>query len=69
MYMEAKKTSPVCKICKRKAIEINEYIQAGIAENSTADSIARSDGTYNYMTNEFYCTICYVNIGCPSGTA
>jgi hypothetical protein len=60
---------PICKICGRKANEIDEYIQAAKNENSTPESIAKGDGTYNFMTNKFYCTTCYVKIGCPLGTA
>lgn len=68
-YKYNEKECPVCKICGKKANEIEEYkLQAKIDE-STPESIARGDGTYNFMTNQFYCTVCYVKIGMPLGTA
>jgi hypothetical protein len=60
---------PTCKICKKKASELSYYIDQAKEEETTAAAIARSDGTYNWNTNKFYCMICYVGIGCPLGTA
>jgi hypothetical protein len=65
MYEE----EPTCKICKKKASKLDYYIDQAKEEKTTAAAIARSDGTYNYMTNEFYCMTCYVIMGCPLGTA
>jgi len=68
--VETKKSKmPVCKECGRAADKISEYITMASIEETTPDSIARGDGTYNWKTNQFYCTVCYVKIGCPRGTA
>lgn len=60
---------PICKKCRKKASELGYYIDQAKEEETIPAAIARSDGTYNWTTNQFYCMTCYIELGCPLGTA
>ena len=60
-------TGIICFKCKKKASEIEEYIEAAKKEDCTPEEyIIREEGTYNAGNNHFCCTLCYLDIGMPS---
>lgn len=59
-----------CKVCKRHPEEIAEYVSMAKLENTTPEEyVIQEEGTYNHETGEFFCTDCYIKLGCPNGTA
>lgn len=59
-----------CKYCNKTPAEISEYIHAAKECKCTPEEyVIQEEGTYNPMTGKFYCTECYVKLGCPSGKA
>lgn len=71
---------PRCAICGKRPEEIDEYIEAAEDENDVhdycnepritpADYVRREEGTYNPESFQFFCTDCYIRIGCPNGKA
>lgn len=59
-----------CKQCHRVPNVITEYIVSAKEYRCTPDEyVQREEGTYNRMTQKFYCTQCYINVGMPLGTA
>ena len=59
-----------CKICKKSASEISEYVcEAKKNKMDVDDYIEEEEGTLNFKTKQFYCTNCYVKIGMPIGIA
>lgn len=59
-----------CKICGRTPDKIDEYIEMAEIEDMTPEEYVRTEeGTFNHITEMFYCTECYINIGMPLGTA
>lgn len=54
-----------CKICGKKPSELTEYKH----EKNPEKFIIENEGTFNECTGKFYCTDCYVKVGCPSGKA
>ena len=60
-------SEPRCMECGRSASEIDEYVDN--PEGMGAAEFARTDGTYNPITDHFWCTECYVRIGMPLGKA
>ena len=62
-----------CKECGRRPDEIDEYIdQANILNqyySSPNDFVRKEEGTFNRITELFYCTDCYIKIGMPLGKA
>ena len=59
-----------CKRCKKKPNEISEYDEYAKDEGvSNTVYVIENEGTYNPVTKRFYCTDCYVALGCPLGTA
>lgn len=60
-----------CKICGKRPSELSEFV--ALAESngykSAEEAVMEEEGTYNNETGEFYCTICYIKIGMPLGTA
>lgn len=58
-----------CKICGKEPHELQEYIDLAKVEKTTPEEYAKTDGTYNRETGFFYCTMCYIRIGMPLGTA
>ena len=61
----------ICKICKRPARKIDEYVRLALdlSYASIDECVANEEGTYNPDTGYFYCTECYIKIGQPLGTA
>ena len=58
---------PFCVGCHKYADEIEEYIEAGAADEMTPDEFVRElEGTFNPDNGHFLCTICYVQAGMPS---
>ncbi|MGL5713350.1 MAG: hypothetical protein ACRCX2_10055 [Paraclostridium sp.] len=61
---------PTCKHCGKKANEIREYIDMAKEDKMPISQYIREgEGTYNPLTNKFYCTDCYIDLGCPLGKA
>jgi len=59
-----------CKVCGREPKDIDEYIEAADDEEMKPDDYVRAEeGTFNDETELFYCTMCYIEIGMPLGTA
>lgn len=60
-----------CKICKKTPEELAEYKLLAEDEGyaSAEEAVIHGEGTYNPNTKQFYCTECYIKIGCPLGTA
>ena len=59
-----------CRECRRKPEEIPEYVEMAEVEGySSAEEAARTDGTFNPLTEQFYCTECYIEVGMPLGKA
>lgn len=59
-----------CKECNRKPEKIRDYIFLAKDMKKTPDeAVIYGEGTYNEETGKFYCTECYVMLGCPLGTA
>ncbi len=59
--------TPVCIGCRKKPIELDEYIEA--AEDFQQDVnlyVREGEGTYNDSNGHFLCTDCYVRAGAPS---
>lgn len=61
----------ICKVCKRPATKIDEYIRLAkdLDYKSVDECVANEEGTYNPETGYFYCTECYIKVGQPLGTA
>lgn len=56
-----------CKVCKRKASEISEYLDGSSLEGlSVSDYVKTYEGTYDSSSDSFICTDCYIKIGSPS---
>ena len=56
-----------CKVCKRKASEISEYVEGSSIERlSVSDYVKTYEGTYDSSSDSFVCTTCYIKIGQPS---
>ena len=61
------KIIPMCIGCKKRADEIDEYIEAAKEnEMSIVDYVREEEGTYNHENGHFLCTDCYIEAGCPS---
>lgn len=64
-----------CKCCNRTPDQISEYVSAAEECESTPEKVTpeeyviQEEGTYNPQTGKFYCTECYIKLGCPSGKA
>lgn len=58
---------PTCVGCGKGAHEFVEQID--LDEYTDATQWARDDGTYNSVTNHFYCDRCYIAAGTPLGVA
>lgn len=59
-----------CKKCHRKPNEIEEYIESVEGLDMTPEEyVIEEEGTFNHATGMFYCTNCYVSLGCPAGVA
>ena len=59
-----------CKRCEKPPAEIPEYQDfREFGCESPDDMVQREEGTYNPTTGLFYCTQCYIALGCPSGKA
>lgn len=73
MYGEGRQPEPICRGCKLRASEIDEYVLRCQEERghykSPADLVRRDEGTYNRATGMFWCSWCYIDRGMPSGTA
>lgn len=56
-----------CKVCKRQASEIGEYLDGSSIEGlSISDYVKTYEGTYDSSSDSFICTDCYIRIGQPS---
>lgn len=56
-----------CAKCGRTPSDIPEYRDAWKEYGaSSADDMAKDDGTYNPESDSFVCTECYIGIGMPS---
>lgn len=59
-----------CEICKRHPKDIPEYVTAALdSKCSPATFVVQQEGTFNRKLGLFYCTKCYIEIGCPRGKA
>ncbi len=59
-----------CVGCGKYPAELAEYVDAGAAEELSADDYVReNEGTYNQVNGHFYCTECYIADGMPLGVA
>lgn len=60
-----------CKCCGKSPKDILEYKMAAEEEGyETAEGyVWGNEGTLNKKTGLFYCTDCYIKVGCPTGTA
>ena len=60
----------ICGRCKRPPENISEYI-TGARDIGTTPSkfVMREDGTFDRATGIFFCTDCYITLGCPPGKA
>jgi len=62
-----------CKECGLKPDEIYEYTDskawkdAGV--KSATEFVKKEEGTYNPISELFWCTRCYIILGMPLGTA
>lgn len=56
-----------CVKCGKTPNELSEYRDFWKEYGaSSAEDMARDDGTYNRETGNFVCTDCYIEIGMPS---
>lgn len=71
MYNDFNIQPTMCKICKRQASKIEEYIQLAkeCGYKTVDECVENEEGTFNPDTRKFYCTECYIKIGQPLGTA
>lgn len=59
-----------CKGCNKHPEDLDEYIEMGKIEGMTPEAfVIKEEGSLNKETGLFYCTDCYIQIGCPTGTA
>ncbi len=59
-----------CEICKRHPKDISEYVTAALdSKCSPSTFVMQQEGTFNRSLGLFYCTKCYIEIGCPLGRA
>ena len=60
-----------CKCCGKHPKDILEYKMAAEEEGyGTPEAyVWANEGTLNKKTGLFYCTDCYIKLGCPIGTA
>lgn len=55
-----------CPYCEKRPHEITEYIeQAEYSEVTPEEFVKMDEGTYDYRTDLFCCTTCYIKIGMP----
>lgn len=58
---------PLCIGCNKHPDELEEYIDAAQAEETTPDDYVRSEeGTFNRENGHFLCSPCYIAWGMPS---
>lgn len=64
------KSTVICGSCKRPPETMDEYILAA-RENGTTPTkfVKREEGTFDKDTGLFFCTDCYITLGCPTGKA
>jgi hypothetical protein len=61
------KPEPFDPYCNRFAHQIPECVeQAADIGLTPGDWVKQNEGTYNYMSNHFACTECYIRIGMPA---
>jgi hypothetical protein len=63
--------TPVCAVCKKDPDILPEYVDCA-AEDGFQDVhawVRLNEGTYNQSNGHFYCTDCYLELGCPNGVA
>jgi len=61
------KIIPICQGCKKKANEIQEYIESSDELNMHPyDYVREEEGTYNHENGHFLCTDCYIAAGMPA---
>ena len=61
---------PRCACCGKYASELREFKYTYEESGLTPSEFVRIyEGTYSKDTNKFYCTKCYINLGCPLGKA
>jgi hypothetical protein len=59
--------TPLCFRCHKTPEELSEYIEAGEEYDMSPSAYVKLDeGTYNPDYNTFCCTLCYIELGCPS---
>lgn len=58
---------PRCACCGKYANELKEFKytfeELGL---QPSEFVKLYEGTYNKENNKFYCTACYVKLGCPT---
>src|SRR4051812_10901440 len=61
------KPTPHCIGCNKDASEMEEYIDAALANDTGVNAYVRAEeGTYNPENGHFLCTPCYAKAGCPT---
>lgn len=55
-----------CSRCRQRPADLREYVQAAAEYGLSPDEyVEQYEGTYNPGLELFFCTPCYIALGCP----